>query len=142
MSTRTIGIMTNNASPSADALATINGMGDSLFLVLSRRTTHPRTLNFSLSLYFSTNQGLLQMTENLPQAIVPAFATSTFAVSVDRQILGGNLHWVIFFVLSTFHIYLFSLTSCYFLIQRDLNATFARRNLPIQLLQGHYMRLY
>ena len=38
--------------------------------------------------------GLVQMSMSLARAISPAFSNSAFAVSIDNNILGGNL-WVI-----------------------------------------------
>jgi len=61
--------MANNAPPSADALAAINGV--------------------------------LQMSVVLPQAITPAFTTSTFAFSVDNRIWGGNFVWVVFLAITS-----------------------------------------
>jgi len=46
--------------------------------------------------------GVLQMSIILPQAFTPAFTTSVFALSVDKQILGGNFAWIVFFAISTF----------------------------------------
>lgn len=85
------------------------------------------------------HQGILQMTINLPQAVTPAFTTSTFAVSVDRRILGGNLHWVIFFVLSQFHIIPLPRT----ILPIDTMLMLPLNDAPpIQLFLGRYTRLY
>jgi len=63
-----MGMMANDVSPSASALAAINGV--------------------------------IQLSIVLPQAIAPAFATSLFAYSIKNDIAGGNLVWIIFFVLT------------------------------------------
>jgi len=49
--------------------------------------------------------GVLQMSVVLPQAFTPAFTTSTFALSVNNQIFGGNFVWVVFFAISMFTIH-------------------------------------
>ena len=38
--------------------------------------------------------GLVQMSMCLARALSPAFSSSTFAVSIDSKILGGNM-WVV-----------------------------------------------
>ncbi|KAF8609314.1 MFS general substrate transporter [Ceratobasidium sp. AG-I] len=44
--------------------------------------------------------GIAQMSTILPQAISPALGNSLFAASVHRNILGGNLIWLVLLVLS------------------------------------------
>ena len=46
--------------------------------------------------------GVLQMSVVLPQTFTPAFTTAAFALSVDKQLLDGNLAWVVFFAISAF----------------------------------------
>lgn len=72
--------------------------------IRSLPTPRSRILFLPIDLFLLKHQGILQMTINLPQAITPAFTTSTFAVYVDLQIL-GYLHWVVFFVLNQFRIF-------------------------------------
>jgi len=38
--------------------------------------------------------GLVQMSISFARAISPAFSNSTFAVSIERNILGGNM-WIV-----------------------------------------------
>lgn len=41
-----------------------------------------------------TTNGLVQMSMSLARAVSPAFSNSTFAASIENNILGGNL-WVV-----------------------------------------------
>lgn len=47
-----------------------------------------------------TSKGISQMAIVLPQAIAPAFVTSTYAFSITSDILGGNLIWVALIAIS------------------------------------------
>lgn len=83
-------------------LLTVGSLGLS---ICSLPTSRSRILFLPIDLSLLKHQGILQMTINLPQAITPAFTTSTFVVYLDIQILGGYLHWVVFFVLNQFRIF-------------------------------------
>lgn len=51
--------------------------------------------------YNSSPSGALQISTAVPQAFSPALSSSALAYSIDKQILGGNLHWLLFFIISS-----------------------------------------
>jgi hypothetical protein len=82
-----MGMITTDASPSASALAGINGK-------LPILPPRPYVSKSGRCVFLT---GLVQMSQTLPLAIVPAFSTSVFATSIQMEFAHGQLVWIIFF---------------------------------------------
>ncbi len=80
--------MVNNASPDADALSSINSEYSASLKTVS---THSSRLLSGLSTIFVS----------IPLSIAPAIATSSFSLSIQSKILGGNLIWAVWFAVAT-----------------------------------------
>ena len=92
---RCMGMMANDACPSASALAAVNG---------EQNSTYVCSPIFRPDLYFLWGVvGVIQVSTVLPQAIAPAFATSLFAYSIKSDLAGGNLVWVICVAISIYY---------------------------------------
>jgi hypothetical protein len=78
-------IMVNDACPNAEALSSITSQ---YRLLLKLVSTHISWFPPGLSTIFVV----------IPLSISPAIATSSFSLSIQSEILGGNLIWAVMFI--------------------------------------------